>query len=43
MLYIGYCYMELNQKDKAFEMYEELKKVNEKMASAMKKRLDTMK
>jgi tetratricopeptide (TPR) repeat protein len=43
MLYIGYCYMELNQKDKALEMYEELKKINEKMAGAMKKRLDTMK
>ncbi|MGG9964312.1 tetratricopeptide repeat protein [Ferruginibacter sp. SUN106] len=43
MLYIGYCYMELNQKDKALEMYEELKKINEKMAGAMKKRLDAMK
>ena len=42
MLYSGYSYMELNQKENALKMYEELNKLNPKMASALKKRLDTM-
>ena len=42
MLYSGYSYMELNQKDNALKMYEELNKLNPKMAAALKKRLDAM-
>ena len=43
MLYTGYCYMELNQKENALKTYEELNKINPKMAEALKKRLDAMK
>jgi tetratricopeptide (TPR) repeat protein len=42
MLYSGYSYMELNQKENALKMYEELNKLNPKMAGALKKRLDAM-
>ncbi len=42
MLYSGYSYMELHQKENAFRMYEELNKLNPKMAGALKKKLDTM-
>ena len=42
MLYCGYSYMELNQKENALKMYEELNKINPKMAAALKKRLDAM-
>ncbi|MBS1509645.1 MAG: tetratricopeptide repeat protein [Bacteroidetes bacterium] len=40
MLYIGYCYMELKKKDDAYNTYEELKKHNDNMAGALKKKLD---
>jgi tetratricopeptide (TPR) repeat protein len=43
MLYTGYCYMELNQKEDALKTYEELKKINPKMAEALKRKLDAMK
>lgn len=42
LLYSGYCYMELNQKDGALKMYEELKKINTKMADGLKKKIDAM-
>lgn len=42
ILYSGYSYMELNQKENALKMYEDLNKINPKMASALKKRLDAM-
>ncbi len=42
ILYSGYSYMELNQKENALKMYEELNKLNPKMAGALKKRLDAM-
>lgn len=41
-LYSGYAYTELNNKEAALQMYEELKKVNEKMAGALKIKIDTM-
>jgi len=40
LLYSGYCYMELNQKENALKIYEELNKLNPKMAGALKKKLD---
>ena len=43
LLYSGYCYMELNQKENALKIYEELNKLNPKMAGALKKKLDEMK
>jgi len=42
LLYSGYCYTELKQKENALQMYEELKKRNPKMAEALKKKIDTM-
>ena len=42
MLYSGYSYIELNQKENALKMYEELNKLNPRMATALKKKLDTM-
>jgi tetratricopeptide (TPR) repeat protein len=42
MLYSGYCYIELKQKENALAMYEELNKLNPKMAGALKKRIDAM-
>jgi len=40
LLYSGYCYLELNQKENALKMYEELNKLNTKMAAVLKKRID---
>lgn len=40
LLYSAYCYMELNQKDNALKMYEELNKINPKMAENLKKKID---
>lgn len=42
MLYAGYCYIELNNKEGAMEQYEALKKINEKMAASLKKKIDSM-
>jgi tetratricopeptide (TPR) repeat protein len=42
LLYIGYCYVESNQKDNALKTYEELNKINPRMAAALKKRIDKM-
>lgn len=42
LLYSGYCYTELKNKEAATEMYESLNKINEKMASALKKVIDKM-
>lgn len=42
LLYSGYCYTELNNKEGALQQYEELKKINEKMAGALKKKIDSM-
>lgn len=42
LLYSGFCYTELNDKEGALKQYEELKKVNEKMAAALKKKIDSM-
>lgn len=41
-LYSGYCYTEINDKEGALKQYEGLKKVNEKMAQALKKKIDSM-
>ncbi len=41
-LYSGYAYTELKNKEGALEMYEGLKKINERMAGALKKKIDTM-
>ena len=43
LLYSGYCYIELNQKENALKMYEQLNPLNPKMAGALKKKLDEMK
>lgn len=40
LLYSGYCYLELKNKDGAMQQYEALMKVNEKMADALKKKID---
>lgn len=42
-LYSGYCYTELNNKEAALEQYEALNKINEKMAGALKRKIDAMK
>lgn len=42
LLYCGYSYTELNNKEGAMQQYEELKKINEKMAGALKKKIDSM-
>ena len=39
-LYSGYCYIELNNKEGAMQQYEALNKINEKMAGALKKKID---
>ena len=41
-LYSGFAYTELNNKEAALQQYEELKKINEKMAAALKKKIDAM-
>ncbi len=43
IFYSGMCYTQLNDKEGALKDYEELKKVNEKMAAALKKEIDKMK
>lgn len=42
LLYSGYCYTELNNKEGAMQQYEALIKINEKMAGALKKKIDAM-
>lgn len=42
LLYTGFCYIELKQKDEANKVYEELNKLNPQMAAALKKKIDTM-
>lgn len=42
LLYSGYCYTELKNKEGALEMYDSLNKINEKMASALKRVIDKM-
>jgi tetratricopeptide (TPR) repeat protein len=42
MLYSGYAYTELNNKEAALEQYEALKKINERMANNLKKKIDAM-
>jgi tetratricopeptide (TPR) repeat protein len=42
-LYSGYCYLELNNKEGALEQYEALNKINEKMAAALKRKIDAFK
>ncbi len=41
-LYSGYCYTELNNKEGAMQQYEALLKINERMAGALKKKIDEM-
>lgn len=41
-LYSGYCYVELKQKENALLMFDELNKLNPKMAEALKKRIDAL-
>ena len=41
-LYSGYAYIELNNKEGALQQYEALNKVNERMAGALKKKIDAM-
>lgn len=40
--YSGMCYTELNDKEGALKQYEELKKINEKMAGSLRKKIDSM-
>jgi tetratricopeptide (TPR) repeat protein len=42
LLYSGYCYIELKNKEGAMQQYEALKKINERMAGALKKKIDAM-
>ena len=42
LLYCGFSYIELKQKDEALKIYEALKKVNPKMAEGLKKKIDLM-
>lgn len=42
MYYIGMIYIELKDKESALKQYEELKKINERSAAALKKRIDKM-
>ncbi len=41
-LYSAFCYIELNNKEGALQHYEALLKINEKMAVALKKKIDAM-
>ena len=41
-LYSGYCYTELNNKEGAMQQYEALMKINERMAGALKNKIDAM-
>ncbi len=40
LVYSAYCYLELNQKEGALKMYEELKKINPVTAENLKKKID---
>jgi len=42
LLYTGYCYIELKNKEGAMQQYEALLKVNEKMAGALNKKVEAM-
>lgn len=42
IFYSGMCYTELNDKEGALRQYEDLKKINEKMAASLKKKIDSM-
>jgi tetratricopeptide (TPR) repeat protein len=42
LLYSGYCYLELKNKEGAMQQYEALLKVNEKMATGLKKKIDAL-
>lgn len=42
LLYTGYTYIELKNKAAAMEQYEELLKINEKMAAGLKRKIDLM-
>lgn len=42
LLYSGYCYIELKNKEGALQQYEALLKVNERMAGGLKKKIDAM-
>jgi tetratricopeptide (TPR) repeat protein len=42
LLYSGYCYTELKNKEGAMQQYEALMKINEKMAGALKNKIDAM-
>jgi tetratricopeptide (TPR) repeat protein len=42
LLYSGYCYIELKQKDEALKIYEALKKTNARMAEGLKKKIDAV-
>ncbi len=42
ILYSGFCYVELKDKEGALQQYESLKKVNEKMAASLKRQIDAM-
>jgi tetratricopeptide (TPR) repeat protein len=42
LLYSGYSYTELNNKEGAMQQYEALNKINERMAAALKKKIDAM-
>ena len=41
-LYSGFAYTELKNKEGAMQQYEELKKINERMATSLKKKIDAM-
>jgi len=41
-LYLGFCYTELNNREAALQQYEELIKINERMAGSLKKKIDAM-
>ncbi len=42
LLYSGYCYIEMKQKDEALKMYEALKKINARMAEGLKRKIDAL-
>jgi tetratricopeptide (TPR) repeat protein len=42
LLYSGFAYTELNDKEGAMQQYEALLKVNEKMAAGLKRKIDAM-
>jgi lipopolysaccharide biosynthesis regulator YciM len=42
LLYSGYCYIELKNKEGAMQQYEALTKINERMANALKAKIDAM-